>query len=280
MPVSRAILIVDDDPDVHRLLATVLSADHLHIDSAYDGLTGLARLQAMPYDLVLTDVRMPGLDGLALLRRIREVRPETKVMVMTAESTPANIITAIREQAFSYFKKPFSPDSVAEMVARALETPIWQHDIEILSARPEWVSLQLRCKLETADRLLQFLREMETDLPAQDREDIATAFRELLLNAIEHGGHSDPSKKVYVACIRTGRTILYYIRDPGEGFSLDNLPHAAISNPPDSPFEHAGVRSQMGIRPGGFGILLSRNFVDELIYNEKGNEVLLIKHVP
>jgi anti-sigma regulatory factor (Ser/Thr protein kinase) len=71
--------------------------------------------------------------------------------------------------------------------------------------------------------------------------------------------------------------VIYVIRDPGQGFSLDDVPHAAISNPPDEPLEHTEIRKNLGIRPGGFGILLTRNLVDDVIYSEKGNEVLLIK---
>jgi hypothetical protein len=57
------------------------------------------------------------------------------------------------------------------------------------------------------------------------------------------------------------------------------LSHAAIANAPDDPLAHAEVRGQLGLRPGGFGMLMTRQMVDELIYNEKGNEVLLIKHL-
>src|SRR5205823_13128917 len=134
-------------------------------------------------------------------------------------------------------------------------------------------------KAETADRLLQFLREMGMDLPPAEQDIIATAFRELLMNAIEHGGHSDPNLRVTVSYVRTSKALIYYVRDPGDGFSMENLPHAAISNPPDEPTGHAEVRDQLGIRPGGFGILLTRNLVDDLVYNEKGNEVMLIKYL-
>ncbi|MBI3666697.1 MAG: response regulator [Acidobacteria bacterium] len=275
----KTILIVDDDPTVHHLLAAVLAPHDWRIESAFDGLEALQRVETFPYDLVLTDVHLPGLDGLELLARIRQLRPETKVMVMTADSTPDHIIRSTREQAFSYFSKPFSPSAVAEMIARAFSTPAWQDDIEVLSARPEWFTLRVRCRPETADRLVQFLREMKMDLPEQEREDMAAAFRELLMNAIEHGGGSDPNKRVRVAYVRTSRAILYYIQDPGKGFSFQNIPHAAVSNPPEAPFEHVAVRAELGLRPGGFGILLAGKLVDELIYNEKGNEVLLIKYL-
>ena len=276
----HTLLLADDDPAAHALLAAVLRPPAWCIDSAYDGLAALALAEARPYDIVLTDVHMPGIDGLELLRRIRKIRPEAKVVVMTAESTPANIVEAIREQAFCYLSKPFQPKVVADMLAQAVNnTGRWQDDIEVLSAAHHWISLRLRCKMETADRLIQFVREMEMDLPTEERENIAAAFRELLMNAIEHGGESDPQQRVQVTYVRTTRAIIYLIQDPGEGFSMENIAHAAISNPPDDPARHLEIRAEKGVRPGGFGILLTRNLVDELLYNAKGNEVLFIKYL-
>jgi CheY-like chemotaxis protein/anti-sigma regulatory factor (Ser/Thr protein kinase) len=279
MPSQKRILLVDDDPAIHRLLAMVLESPEWQIESAHDGEAALACVKAEPYDLVLTDVRMPGMDGLELLRRIRQERPQTKVLVMTGAHTPGNVIESIREQAFGYLSKPFSPSVVVEMITEALKTPDWEDEIEVLSARPNWIALKVRCRVETADRLVHFLTEMKMDLPARDREDVATAFREMLRNAIEHGGGLDPNKKVHVAYIRTKQAIVYYIRDPGKGFSFDDLAHAAVSNPPENPIDHITHRAERGLRPGGFGILLVQNLVDELIYNEKGNEVLLIKYL-
>jgi CheY-like chemotaxis protein/anti-sigma regulatory factor (Ser/Thr protein kinase) len=274
------ILVVDDDPDIHVLLSTILAEMGCQIESAYDGLAGLERLQTAPYDLVLTDVCMPGLDGLELLQRIKDQYPATPVMVMTAQNTPENVARSLRDSAYTYFSKPFAASTVVDMVTRALETPAFPDDIEVLSARPNWIALRLRCKLEIADRLVQFFRELHVDLTADQMADIAMAFRELLLNAIEHGGRADPEQKVEVAYISVSQAILYYIRDPGPGFSFGNLPHAAVSSAPDDPFRHVEVRSQSGMRPGGFGILMIRQIADELIYNEKGNQVLLVKYRP
>jgi CheY-like chemotaxis protein len=276
---ANSILIVDDDPDIHQLLATALSEGNYVIESKYDGLEALSLLQAKSFDLVITDVRMPGLNGLELLGKIHEMRPGTRVLVMTAEGTPATVIRSLREQAFGYFTKPFSLAAAAETVALALGTPGPQGDIEVLSATPQWIALNLRCKLEIADRIIPFLRELSTDLSVEEREDIGAAFRELLMNAIEHGAGSDPSKAVRVDYVRTARSIVYKVLDPGQGFSLDNLPHAALSNDADAPYQHCEVRNRLGLRPGGFGILLTKSLADELIYNERGNEVLLIKYL-
>ena len=131
----------------------------------------------------------------------------------------------------------------------------------------------MRCKIDAADRTTHFLREITAHLSAQISEDVASAFRELLMNAIEHGGKNDPHKRVRTSILHTARAIIVHIHDPGTGFSLDFLPHAAISNPADSPIRHVEVRAESGKRPGGFGILLTKNLVDELLYNERGNAV-------
>jgi CheY-like chemotaxis protein/anti-sigma regulatory factor (Ser/Thr protein kinase) len=279
MGAVKRILIVDDDPDVHQLLRTALQAGDRRIKSAYDGLEGLQCAEAATYDLIMTDVNMPGMDGMTLTERVREVSPETRVVVMTVASTPENVIRAIQERAFCYFSKPFTTGAVAEMVERALSSKSREDDIEVLSARPKWLGLRLRCKMETADRILQFLREMGMTLPAAEQENIALAFREILLNAIEHGGGNDPSKKVTITYVRAEHAVLYHVHDPGKGFSFQRLAHAAVSNPVDSPFGHNEERQRLGLRPGGFGLLITRQVVDEMIYNEAGNEVLLIKYL-
>lgn len=270
---------MDDDPDIHHLLRVALQAGDRQIESAYDGLEGLRSIEAIAYDLVMTDVNMPGLDGMALTERVREIRPETPVVVMTVVSTPENVIRAIQERAFSYFSKPFTTSAVAEMVERALSSNASDDDIEVLSAHPDWLGLRLRCKMETADRILQFLREMGMTLPAAEQENIAIAFREILLNAIEHGAGNDPNMRVTITYVRAEHALLYYVRDPGKGFSFQGLSHAAVSNPATLTFEHAEVRERLGMRPGGFGLLMTRQLVDEMIYSEAGNEVLLIKYL-
>ncbi len=279
MSASKTILVIGSDPVIHDLLVRASSAQKWVIERAKDAAETLARIQSKAYDLVVTDVHTPGAEDVELLRRIHEARPGAKVVVMTSESTADDIVEAMRERAFAYFCKPFDPGALADMIARALSLPAWEDGIEVLSARPQWIALRVRCQMLTADRLLQFLRAMKIDLPPKEQEDIAAAFREILLNAIEHGGQLDPKKRVHIECVRTSRILIYHVRDPGKGFAFDFLPHAAISNFPDTPAAHMEYRSAHDLRPGGFGILLTRSLVDELIYSERGNEVLLIKYL-
>jgi len=279
MPTPKTILLVGADPAVHQLLQTVQTSAPLQVETARDDAECIELVKVQAYDLVVTDVNTPGIDDLQLLRWIREIRPEAKVLVLAPQSTPADIIEALHEHAFGYFSQPFDASSLVHLVTQALQTKNWTDGIEVLSARPEWIALRVRCHRMTAERLLQFMRELRMDLPSEEREGIATAFREMLMNALEHGAGFDPHKTVDICYLRTKRVIIYQIRDPGEGFSFEELPHAAISNPPDDPLAHLNYRDEQGLRPGGFGMMIVRKLVDEMFYNETGNEVLLIKYL-
>jgi anti-sigma regulatory factor (Ser/Thr protein kinase) len=105
-----------------------------------------------------------------------------------------------------------------------------------------------------------------------------TAFREMLLNAMEHGAGFDPEKVIEVTAAQTARAIVFHFRDPGNGFDREDLSHAAASAQHDDVVKSMQDRIDAGLRPGGFGMLIVRQIVDELVYNERGNEVLLIKH--
>ena len=116
-------------------------------------------------------------------------------------------------------------------------------------------------------------------MPEDTQQEIMQAFREILLNAMEHGAAFNPDQVVEVTGVRTARSMVFYVRDPGAGFRRESLTNAAIANPADDPTAHIEQREAEGLRPGGYGLLLASGTVDELIFNEIGNEVLLIKYV-
>ncbi len=275
---SHSLLVVDSDPAIHDQLNTLLSRGDRTIENVFDGSEALQRLRQTHWDVVFAGPGRNGMGGLNLLRKIRLKQPDAKVFV-TGEADPELAAKAIRHRAYAYFHKPLPATAVGELVQQALEASSWEDDIRVLSVRPEWVTLDVRCKLQAAERTAHTLREFQHNLPSSVREDVCVAFRELLMNAIEHGGLSDPRKRVRVSVLRISRALIVHIHDPGTGFSMDLLPHAAISNPEDSPTHHVEVRAEAGKRPGGFGILMTRNLVDDLLYNERGNSVMFVKYL-
>ncbi len=272
------ILAVDDDRTTLHLLSKVLRSAGFSVDTAGDGEEALDKLRKAPFDLVLLDVWMPGMNGLDVLARIRSEMPGPKVVIMTSDSTPETLLTALRHQAYLYVTKPVEPRKLVDVVKDALTAAAASH-IEVLSARPDWVELLVPCDFDTAQRIEGFLAHLDADLTDEVRKAIGQVFHEMLANAVEWGGKLDPSRKVRVACLRAKRMILYRIADPGTGFHFAHIPHAAVGSHADEFLAHMDVREEKGLRTGGFGILLSQSLVDELLYNEVQNEVVFVKYL-
>lgn len=277
MPTPK-ILVVDDDRATRHLLRRTLASAGFAVRCAKDGAEALALLRARRFDLMLLDVWMPRMTGLDLLARLKQRKTRPRVIVMTSDDAPQTVLRAVREQAFEYVNKPVDAPALLALVRDTLKAKRAAAPIEIVSARPNWVELLVPCTREAAGRLEGVMARLDTDLAEDVRESVAYAFRELLLNAIEWGGKLDPSRRVRIAYVRANRMLLYRIADPGSGFRMEDLDHAAISHP-DSPIEHMQIREQKGLRPGGFGLLMVRAKVDELIYNEKQNEVIFVKYL-
>ena len=117
------------------------------------------------------------------------------------------------------------------------------------------MELLVPCTREAAEKIEAVVERLGGDLPESVVSSVSSAFKELLLNAVEWGGQLDPNRKVRIACLRTQRMLMYRIADPGPGFTFDKLAHSALSHP-DEPFEHMKIREEQGLRPGGFGLLM------------------------
>jgi CheY-like chemotaxis protein/anti-sigma regulatory factor (Ser/Thr protein kinase) len=276
----RHVLVVDDDRAFRHAIAALLEKAGYATGQAADGVDALAQLRRGPVDLMLLDIGLPGMNGLEVLTEARAVAVPPRVVMMTADDTSDALLRAFRDQADRFVRKPIAPTQVVAVVRDVLaQSAATTLPIEVASARPDWVELVAPCSLDVADRIHEFVMHLDADLAPDVRESMGQAFRELLSNAIEWGGRLDPSKRVRIACLRTKRMRMYRIADPGEGFDLERLAHAAISNPDSDPLEHARVRESLGLRPGGLGLLMTRALVDEVLYNEKRNEVVLVKYL-
>ena len=272
------ILVVDDDRATRHILQKVLTAGGYQTTVAKDGIEALEALGKRRFDLLLLDVWMPRMNGLELLARLRTRKRKPRVVVMTSDDAPRTLLEAVRENAFKYVHKPVDASGLLHTLREVLEAPEIP-PIEVISARPEWVELMVPCTRDAVDRIQAVVAHLEADLAPDVRESIVYAFRELLMNAIEWGGRLDATRQVRIACLHSPRMLMYRIADPGPGFKIEDLPHAAIGQPSDKPIEHMRIREEKGIRPGGFGLLTVRASVDELLYNEKRNEVVFVKYL-
>jgi anti-sigma regulatory factor (Ser/Thr protein kinase)/ActR/RegA family two-component response regulator len=273
------ILLIGEARALENALRRHPSLADADLDWAAGNAHALRFLRRQCYDAVVTDPRTTIDEDLALLDEMRQIRPGVKVILLSRPAGPEEVIKALRARVFACAEAPLSPPDVADLVRLAVAEADGRDGIEVLSATRDWVSLRIDCRFLTAERVLSFLGQLRAgDLPRDEADELMAAFREILLNAIEHGGGLDPGQAVEIAAVRTARAIVFYVRDPGPGFRLDDLPHAAISSPEGDPLSHTVRRAEAGLRPGGFGLLLARSIADEMFYSEKGNEVVLVKH--
>ena len=116
------ILVVDDEVGIREFMSDALEVSGHAVVTAADGLSAAKLLDERGFDVVLTDLKMPGLDGMGLLRKVREEQPETEVIVLTAHGTVGTAVEAMKLGAFEYLAKPISgPDELRLLVARAVE---------------------------------------------------------------------------------------------------------------------------------------------------------------
>lgn len=273
------ILVADDDRTTRLLVSELLRGEKFTVATASDGAEALKKLKHDKFDLTLLDVWMPKKNGIEVLAALRKGKSGPKVIVMTADDTPQTLLGAIREQAYKYIAKPIDPQALIAMVKESLEKKSKSLPIEVVSARPEWVELVVPCSLETAERIEGFMAHLKAGLSEEARTAVGQAFHELLVNAVEWGGRLDAHRKVRISYLRAKRMVLYRIADPGPGFKLADLSHAAISYTAEDPTKHDDFRQQKGLRPGGFGLVLAKANVDELLYNEAQNEVVFVKYL-
>jgi two-component system response regulator AtoC len=122
LPERKQVLIVDDEPNLRKILSAQLSRDGYDVLTAEDGEQGLAQLREHHIDLVITDLKMPRVDGMTLLKRALEEEPELPVVMITAHGTIDTAVEALKRGAFDFVTKPFDKDEVRQIVAKALKT--------------------------------------------------------------------------------------------------------------------------------------------------------------
>ncbi len=273
------VLVIGSDEGLAKTLRESRALEGHTVDTCRGALEVLQDARVRPADVVVTDSARPVKGAMVLVEELNRLRPGVRVILLAPALTDSDVVTALRAQVFACFTAPVNPREIADMAATALRTEDWRRGIEVVSGLPTWMTLRVACGLVNADRITRFLTEWESALPEDQRDLLMTAFREMLLNAMEHGAGFDPGQVIEVTAARTERAIVFHIRDPGNGFNREALSHAAKGNDPASVMTTMENREAAGLRSGGFGMLIVRQVVDEMVYNERGNEVLLIKHL-
>jgi len=270
-------LIVEDDADQAQMAAEFLRHRQLEPVTALDGRSGLDQAEARRPDLVLLDLMLPDIDGFEVCRRLRTLPfgPRLPIVMVTALHGDAQRQLGFRVGANAYVTKPYGPADLYRAIDLAFS---WRNDLEHARLRGE-----IQIELDSSPEFLQDVNDFlvglyrSTPLTTSQIQHLQQAVLELGQNAVEWGNKRRVELQVQLRYRIFDDRVEIVIRDEGDGFDLEDLAHAAR---PDDPLFHMEIRRDMGLREGGFGLMISRGMVDELRYNETGNEVTLTKHFP
>jgi len=114
------ILVVDDEEIVRNSLHDWLREDGYTVEAAEDGFKALEKIKENPWDIVLVDLKMPRMDGLELMERIKEIKPEIQIVIITAYATVHTAVEAIKKGAYDYLVKPFNPEEISLLIKRLI----------------------------------------------------------------------------------------------------------------------------------------------------------------
>jgi len=119
-PARPRVLVVDDEASIRDLLSKTLTLNEYEVEVAPDGRSALERMRMNPYDLLIADLKMPGMDGMALIRESRRYKPDLAVIIITGFSTEASAVDALNLGVVGYLRKPFRIKQVLDLAAKAL----------------------------------------------------------------------------------------------------------------------------------------------------------------
>jgi two-component system OmpR family response regulator len=274
---SRKALVVEDEKELGMLLGEHLKRWGYEPTILNEGTPAIPWIREHQPCLILLDLMLPDADGFAICESLKLDR-ETNlipVVMVTALSGQEDKVKGLQVGANRYLTKPFTPDQLAKAVQDAFA---WQEDLKRRGTEGE-IRFQLQSDTQYLEELNHLLGSLFlfSGLTQTQVKQLTTAVRELGTNAIEWGHKKQTDRIVTVDYHIDPKKVTIMIKDTGPGFNPRNMPHAAN---PDDPIGHMMVRETLGLREGGFGILMSRGLVDELQYNESGNEVRLVKYFP
>lgn len=288
-------ILVVDDSDVDRKIVGGLlrKQEDLVVEFANNGAEALKQLERSTFELVVTDLIMPELNGLELVKKVKEDYPMVPIILMTSKGNEQIAVEALQSGAASYSPK----SSLAKTLLDTVNTVLSVSHQEKNQARlircltQSHVQLKLENDSSLIPPLIGFLQDDATRLGACDEADrvrVGVALDEALVNALYHGNlelssdlrDADQAKyrrivkerqqtspyrdrRIYVEARLSNQEVAISIRDEGPGFDPTNLP---------DPTDPANLENI-----GGRGVMLMRTFMDDVQYNEQGNEVTLYK---
>lgn len=270
----RHVLIVDDEHETNEILASFVKARGFEPIQLYRGADVEPAVAQYQPELILLDLMLPDIHGFDICSRLKHNR-ETNlipVLMVTALNDVNHHLNGVRVGANGYIPKPFTPAQIFEAMDEALA---WRAEHENHGTTGE-LQFDIRSEIAHLQEINDLLADLYAHTPLTERQvkDLRQAVMEMGGNAIEWGHRKRADLPLRITYRIDPTKITLVIRDQGPGFDPRDIPHAASE---ENPIRHLEVRNDLGLREGGFGIMLARGLVDEFHYNQRGNEVTLIK---
>lgn len=286
------ILLIDDQPDLLKFLKRALSKQGHSITEALDGKQGWEIFLEQPntFDVIITDIEMPFMNGVELLKRLRENDYHTPVIIMTGHEDIQFPIEVLRLGAFDFLLKPFKARELLSILNKLESIQVnKKKPLEDISCFSEHIELSIRSQLKFVASAISYLQNrvrLFCELHKIEMRNIGLCLHEALVNAVIHGNLEVPSsikdqspesfeqliqdresmpefanRPVSIRCQITPERITFEIEDQGPGFDLNRMQHL-------SPTE---------MLPTGRGILIITSLMDEVSWNETGSCITMIK---
>jgi two-component system OmpR family response regulator len=271
----RTVLVVDDERDTNDILASLVQARGFEPIQVHSGAQALSAVAERKPDLILLDLMLTDVNGFELCDRLKRDR-ETNlipIVMVTALQDAHHRAAGVRVGANGYLIKPFTPEQLYAVMDEALA---W-HDEHTQRGTTGEINFDIRSELTYLAQASDMLADLFAHTPLTERhiKDLKQAVMEMGGNAIEWGHKKNTDLVLRITYRIDPTSVTLIIKDEGPGFNPRNLPHAASD---EDPIGHIEIRNELGLREGGFGIMLARGLVDEFRYNHRGNEVTLVKH--
>jgi len=290
---KRKILVVDDESTIREQLVRYLNKSGYEAIEAGDGQSALELFQVKLPDVVISDIMMPRMDGIALIEEIRSIKKNTIIILMTGFGTEEILLKALRKGANNFFKKPFRFEEVVDFINHVIQYRIDEDASAFFSASLTEETKHFKCLTGQMDMnpiINQIAIHLKNVFDEEEIINLKIGIEEMITNAFEHGNlgisyneksealgkgkfrellterlsdKANSKKFINIESRLTSDGFSVTIGDEGRGFDWESLPKPSAEN----------ILSY-----NGRGILITKVFYDEVEYNNKGNSVTLAKY--
>lgn len=282
-PAPDVVLVIDDEEHIRDTLRRFLCDLGYTVLEAGNALDARNLLEEKQFhvNIILLDLVMPEVSGEDFLEWVKAVAPTIPVVIISGNRTDDVLVRCLARGAADFVDKPFQIDQLQRVIKKSIQRQqsMVEQSGELSASIPtaDWVELSAPSEMEYLSRIQLFSEKLfASRFPTEVMEDLRLAMEELGRNAIEWGNKFDREKMFRISyCIFSDR-VVFKFEDEGEGFNWNQL---IEYDPSKDPLGHLNSRKEAGKRPGGFGVFMMRNMMDEIVYNEKGNTCVMTKYI-